>query len=327
MPKVALRALLVAVLGCFLGFTRAAQGSPLPVDLSWDAPEECPSHDEVMTELARITRVKDGRLLTPISAQAKIERGSDGRYHLRLRTQRDDQTGDTDLDAASCPVLKRGVTLVLALALGDGVDLIDEKSAPPPAEQAPKAVPPPLPKPKPKPNAPPLAKAPSASLLWEPWLAASGTSGLSARPALAPELGLAVGQRHWLMTARVSYLPPASAPSLQDIDSSFSAFVAGLGACGRLPAGAWSFAGCAVFEAAAVHGSSQGAFQDSTATAPWYAVGPELVMLAPLAGPLKLRAAVGLAVSLDPPHFAIRGLREVYVVSRVVPTVSLGCSL
>ena len=111
----------------------------LPLDLIWDAPTECPSYAEVVTELTRITRVKPGREVVPVRAQAKIDRLPDGRYRLRLLTEREGQSGETDLDATSCPVLKRGVTLVLALTLGDGVDVVDEPAAaePPPKKPAP----------------------------------------------------------------------------------------------------------------------------------------------------------------------------------------------
>jgi len=321
----ALRALNAAIFSCFLLLSRVAQADPLPVELSWDAPSECPSHEEVMAELARITRVKPGRALTAINAQATIEHASDGRYHLRLRTQREDQAGDTDLDATTCAVLKRGVTLVLALALGDGVDLVDEKSAPP--EAAPEPPKPIAPPPKPAPLPPPPSPKPDRGLHWAPWLAGSAAWGLSAKPAFAPQIGLAVGHRHWQALAQLSYAPPRSAPRVQGIDSSYNAFVGALGACARLPLAMWSLAGCGVFELGVVHGRSGGAFQDGSATAPWYAAGPLFVLTAPLAGGVALRAAGGFSIGFDPPHFAIRGLRDVYVVSRVVPAVSLGFSL
>ncbi len=88
----------------------------------------------------------------------------------------------------------------------------------------------------------------------------------------------------------------------------------------------WSFAGCGVLELGAVHGSAGGAFQDGSATAPRYAAGPLLVLTAPLSG-VALRASGGVSTGFDPPHFAIRGLRDLYVVSRAVPAVSLGLSL
>jgi hypothetical protein len=48
------------------------------------------------------------------------------------------------------------------------------------------------------------------------------------------------------------------------------------------------------------------------------------VLSAPIHRALKLRVAGGVAIAFDPPHFAIQSFREVYVVSRVVPSVSVG---
>jgi hypothetical protein len=328
--RFALRALFVAILCGFLGFSLEARADPLPIELSWEAPAECPTHDDVMAELARITRVKPGRVVTSIRAQATIEKGSDGRYELRLHTQREDQTGETDLDASSCAALERGVTLVLALALGDGVDVVDEKSAAPDTApsaplEAPKPAPPPAPpKAPPAPPAPP--REPHAALRWAPWLAAAGSYGLIAKPALGGQIGLELGQTHWQTNARATVWPTGSAAEVQGIDSSFFALVGGLAGCGRVPLDAWTLSACANLEVGAIRGSARGALQNNARTAPWYAAGPSLVLNAPLYGRTKLRVEAGLSVGFDPPHFAIRGLRDVYVVSRFVPAASLGVS-
>lgn len=300
-----------------------AHAEPLPIDLSWNAPEECPSRDEVMGELERITRVKEGRVVVPISAQATIERTADGRYRLHLRTQREDQTGNTDLVATSCPVLKRGVTLVLVLALGDGVEVVDE--APAPVEKKPEPPPPPPPNPKPAP--PPPMRPPTESLRVSPWLAATLASGLSGKPAFAPQLGVELGQRHWSALAEVAYFPARAGDSRQGIEARYSALSGALAGCARWPIGGWAVSGCAAFSLGFVRGESNGAFQDGAATAPWVAAGPRLVLHAPLVARLKLRAALGLDIGFEPPAFAIRDLGEVYTVSRLVPSASLGLAL
>jgi hypothetical protein len=298
----------------------------LPIELSWDAPAECPSHDDVMAELSRITRVKPGRAVTGIQAQASIARAADGRYKLRLRTQREDQTGETELDASSCAALERGVTLVLALALGDGVDLIDEKNPPEAAASSPEP-------PKPSPLAAPLKVAvvppPHAverpsSLRWSPWLAGAGSWGLIAKPAGGAQLGLALGEQHWQADARVTLWPAGSAEPVQGIESSFLAFVGTVAGCGRLPVEEWALSACAHLDVGLIHGSARGAASNNAATAPWYALGPSVALSAPLAGRVKLRIEAGLSVGFAPPHFAIRGLRDVYVVARYVPEASLG---
>jgi hypothetical protein len=284
-----------------------------------------------VTELERITRVRPGRVVTSINAQAKIERTSDGRYRLRLRTQREDQKGETELDASTCPPLKRGVTLVLALALGDGVEVIDEKSPAPvlPASGPEHAVSRPAPVLEPPevtaPRAPERdAASGRATLRWSPWLAATGAWGLLARPSIGNRIGLALGQTRWEAMAHLTFWPPVSAVRVEGIDASFVAVIGAAGGCGRAPFGAWSISACAAIEVGAIRGKSLGAFRDSSATAPWYAATPSLVLSAPIYGPLKLRAEGSLSIALDPPHFAIESLGEVYAVSRYIPAASLG---
>ncbi|HEX2873249.1 MAG TPA: hypothetical protein VHP33_18450 [Polyangiaceae bacterium] len=296
----------------------------LPLDLIWDAPTECPSYAEVVTELERITRVKPGREITPVRAQATIERTPSGRYRLRLLTEREGQTGETELDANSCPVLKRGVTLVLALTLGDGVDVVDEPAAPEPPPKPPEA-PPVEEKPTPPPaKIPTPVREPDEALRFSPWLAASGAWGLVRKPSFGPQLGLALGKARWQARADVTFWPPVDGARYQSIDSSYLAFIGAVGACARaLPSG-WSLAACGTFQVGAIHGSSSGAFRDGSATAPWYAVAPSLVVTAP--APIAVRLEASLGIAFEPPRFAIQYADDVYTVSRFVPAVSIGLS-
>ncbi len=321
---------MVAFIFLALSAAPRAQAAPLPVELSWDAPPECPSRSEVLAELARITRVKPGRVVTPIVAQAKIEHTGDDRYELRLRTQREDQTGDTELLAATCVVLKRGVTLVLALALGDGVDLVDEKASPsvPPADlvapTTPALVSAPVAAKSSSPTAQHERDAWRAPLGWSPWLAAASAWGLVGKPSLGSRFGLTLHQAHWAAFSHITLWPRETAPSVDGVASSFSAVSAALGGCARDPFGAWSVSLCAGLELGAIHGASEGAFQDSSASAPWTAAGPSIVLTAPFYGPLKLRCEAGLSIAFDPPEFALHSFGDVYVVSRFVPVLSLG---
>lgn len=297
----------------------------LPLDLTWDAPPECPSAAEVMTELERITRVKPGREVTAVRAEAKIERTADGRYRLRLLTQRESQTGETDLDASSCSVLKRGVTLVLALTLGDGVDVVDdaggatEDPAEPPV--APNKPEPPRPAPA-RPAPAPLPTSERGPWRVSPWLAAQGAWGLIQKPSFGPQIGVAVGAGRWLGRVDATFWPPVSGVRSQDVDSTYLALVGGLGGCVRAVPGGWSLAACGAFQVGVIHGASAGAFKDGAASAPWYAVAPSFVVTAP--APIRVRLEASLAMALDPPRFALRYADEIYRVSRFVPAASLG---
>jgi hypothetical protein len=304
----------------------------LPLDLTWDAPPECPSYSEVVTELERITRVKPGREITSVRARAKIERTADGRYRLVLLTEREGQTGETDLDATSCPVLKRGVTLVLALTLGDGVDVVDEAadaSAKPSGADTDadrKPAPPPRSVAEPRVAVAPPPDDRAGRLGFSPWLAASGAWGLLRKPSFGPQLGLALGlgKSHWQARADVTFWPPVAGERFQNIESSYLAFVGAVGACLRAVPNRWSLAGCATLQVGVIHGSSQGALHDGSATAPWYAAAPSIVVTAP--APLAVRLEASLAIAFAPPRFAIQYAEDVYAVSRFVPALSIGLS-
>jgi hypothetical protein len=305
----------------------------LPLDLTWDAPPECPSYSEVVTELERITRVKPGREITSVRARATIERTADGRYRLVLLTERDGQTGQTDLDATSCPVLKRGVTLVLALTLGDGVDVVDEgadASAKPAGAgtEAEAHRQPAFPKnlTATRRDVAPTPDDGASALRFSPWLAASGAWGLLRKPSFGPQLGLALGlgKSRWQARGDATFWPPVAGDRFQNIESSYLAFVGAVGACVHAVPSRWSLAGCATLQVGVIHGSSEGALHDGSATAPWYAVAPSVVVTAP--SPLTVRLEASLAIAFEPPRFAIQYAQDVYTVSRFVPALSIGLS-
>jgi hypothetical protein len=108
------------------------------------------------------------------------------------------------------------------------------------------------------------------------------------------------------------------------VNASLEAIAGSLGACARESFGGWSIAACARVELGVVRGTSSGAYRDGTATAPYYAAGPALVLTAPLFGTAHARLESGLDVTLDPPRFVLRDFGEIYRVSRFIPSISLG---
>ncbi len=295
--------------------------------LDWDAPAECPTRADVLAELSRITRVRADRVVTPIRARAHIER-TGTKYRLQLRTEREDQTGDTDLDAPDCAVLKRGVTLVLALALGDGVDLVDEK--PDDAPPVPKE-----PTPKTAPSSPPPARRPTrlvpapiqpekSPLQLVPALSGGASSGLLGSAAFGAQLSLAGQTRRFAVLAEVPFWPTQTAARVEGVSAQLFALSGVLGGCARQPLGALAWLGCARVTAGLIHARSAGAYRDDASTAPYYAVGPALVLVAPLGGPVALRVEAALDVSIAPPRFEERDFGTLDAVSRLVPSLSLG---
>ncbi len=101
----------------------------LPLDLTWSAPPGCATADEIRHELGRIARARPGRTLPRVSADGRIERSGDA-YRLTLHTVQNGVRGERSLVAKECRSLEREVTLVLALSFGEGVELVDDDSAP-----------------------------------------------------------------------------------------------------------------------------------------------------------------------------------------------------
>ena len=302
------------------------QADPLPVELGWDAPAECPTQAEVLRELQRITRVKPGRAVTPIRARAQI--AHDGtKYRLQLRTEREDQTGETDLESSDCGVLRRGVTLVLALALGDGIDVIaeDEAEATPPEAPPPTKAPPvPSPPPAKVAHEPPEKQAKNANFHVVPALSAVFAHGFLGSAAFAAQPSLALSLTHFVAFTEVGLWPMQTAARVQGVSARLEALSGTLGVCAREPFGAFAISGCARGTIGVVHGRSVGAFHDGESTAPDTALGPALVLMTPLAGAVRLRFEAALDFSLAPPSFDERDFGTIYRVSRVVPQLSLG---
>src|SRR5204862_4188530 len=98
----------------------------LPLELDWDAPPGCASANEIRSELDHIARVRPGRTVARLAARGRIEKTGSS-YRLSLHTEQNGVTGERTLVASDCRTLEREVTLVLALAFGEGVELVSDK--------------------------------------------------------------------------------------------------------------------------------------------------------------------------------------------------------
>ncbi|HEX3774880.1 MAG TPA: hypothetical protein VHV51_10480, partial [Polyangiaceae bacterium] len=210
----------------------------------------------------------------------------------------------------------------------DGIDLVDDGSnehviEPKPSASAPnEATAPPKRARKMQPHS-----ARSSQLYLAPSLAALAAWGLIAKPSFGAELGLGVGSAHFYGLGELELWPSQIAVRVAGVSASLEALVGAVGGCARQPLGAWSLAGCARLELGAIHGDSSGAYRDGAATAPYYALGPVLVLSVPLFGAVHARLESSLDVALDPPRFALRSFGEIDAVSRFSPSVSLGLEL
>jgi hypothetical protein len=337
---------------------------PLPLELTWEAPPECPSGDAVRAQVERVVRVRRGRTAPHLIAMARVEQRG-GRWFLRLRTERGGVIGQRQLEAATCAPLVGAATLVLGLAFGEGVELsadplvLDQTStiAPDPSDQKngseaapapapPEKVAPPPPTPAPAPaaqgkendkndNAPAdlvvaggrrrSAAAWSPSLVWA--VSAEGRSSWGPVPgqAFGFGLGLDLGGRRWFGNLQLGAVPSAEETLTSGVRVRFAELVGAASLCARAAVvRSVTIAGCLGIQGSAVRARSVGSTNDGEATAPLYAALPAVRVEVPLFRAVSLQAGAALATSLHRPIFAIDGLGDVYRVPRLAPSVSLG---
>lgn len=161
----------------------------MPVELSWVAPEECPSRSEVLARVRELVgSAGDG---APVVAAEGEIRKVGGAFELRLLTEQEGQRGERLVRSAKCADLRGVAAVTLTLLLTSG-----QPSEPPPSEPstAPEPAPPSAPTP-PTPTAPPDAPAPTQASQKRSWrlLLAAPQLALQFGPLPTPAAKLSVG--------------------------------------------------------------------------------------------------------------------------------------
>jgi hypothetical protein len=353
-------ALLAWALATSLG-SGAASAQTLPLTLSWSAPPQCPTAEEVRREVVRQAHVVPGRTPPPLDADARVEPVGQ-RWRVELRTTRAGIDGYQTLEDESCELLARATALVLALALYDPGEAAPR---PPSAPDTPRVEPAPRRRPSPaegqatlaaEPAPAPVEPSPAPPPPRSPDLAPSSPPSVAVTPAPTPQrsvawglaadarvsrgplpetnLGLSLGidarRGRWLARLRLVGGPATEQTSAAapDVQGRYQAWGASVGACivGR-PESRLSLAACAELDASLLVGSSSGAARDGTTYAPWYAAGPAALARIRVSRRTRLELGAGLAVSLDRPRFALRHLGDVYEVPRLAPSATAGVSV
>jgi hypothetical protein len=303
------------------GPARAADRAP-SVELSWNAPDACPSGDDVVREVGRLTSRPANYTPVHLSAEGRIEQ-IEGRWFLHLRTVREGVAGERDLDAASCASLARAAALVLALALGELAELI------PPAPPEPAAPPPPPPPPIVPASVPAVAVAAAQptrpARAWSLTLDARGGLGPLPGHALGLGAGVDTGRGWWWTSLRVQAWPGADQVPSPGLAAHYRGVGAALMGClAPVRARFLTLLACDGIQVSALAATATGTNRDATQVAPWYALLPALRARWPIYRALRAELGVELPVSLNRPRFVINGLGDVHVVPRLAPTVALG---
>jgi hypothetical protein len=303
--------------------TTTRRGRAQDLDLVWQAPDTCPTSEQVKSEFQRSLRLSPGYVPPRLSATAIVEHTA-GRWSLHLHTVRNGIEGDREIEADSCTSLARAAALVLTLALGEGD--FDEPPSPPSKE--PPAAPPleaPLPvSPAPVPERVHAAHGP---LTWAPTLDARTAWGPVPGPSLGVGAGVDVRAKWWEVSARAESWPSVSQVPAPGLETTFDGAGGALSFCVLgSPASFLVFALCGGFEASAIHGASSGGTRALSRVAPWYAALTSLRTRTPLFDGVHVEVAFELAESLTRPEFTVQGLGDVYVVPELSPSAVVGVS-
>jgi hypothetical protein len=85
-----------------------------PVELTWDAPKECPQDAEVQQQLRQLVGKFSGEKAVSFQARGTIE-SLDGHYRLTLNIVRGATNGARVIDSDDCKSLAKAASIVLAL--------------------------------------------------------------------------------------------------------------------------------------------------------------------------------------------------------------------
>jgi hypothetical protein len=324
-----------------------------PLTLTWLAPTGCPTAADVRAEVDRLVRFPPGQAPPALIAEGHVE-NRDGRWRLRLRTERDGLPGERELEADSCASLAHAATLVIALAFGVGDN---EPAPPPPVEERPRPAPRPRPveAPPPPPPPPPVETPPPPPpplpLIEKPPVAAVTPpaprppasssivaevlywSGLLPAPRFGAGLGFDVEKGRLAAGLRGRALLPTN-DSVDGTPARMQFWAAGLAlslcaSAKATPRGSLGF--CALGDGAALGGTSTGGLTTKTVTAPWYAAGAGLRVRHRFSRWFELESRLEILASLTRPQFFLNSgteaqpiLTSAWAVSRLEGVITLG---
>ena len=308
-PRLWLRALAFGAVALAPADARAQPAPPL--SLTWNAPADCPSREDVVASVGRLVAGSTTSDTLEVDARVSIDRR--GVYRARLRTRLRGVRGERSIAAASCGL---ALTIDPTIAIEAPPAPLTAPAEPPATPERVDVVPPPPPSP---PSPPKIAIVPGA--------AAALDVGNLASPAVGAELQLAVTRWWWSVVATAAAFPSqrASAPT-EGRGGRLSLLAAAVRAC--VGGGALLRAeGCAGGELDRMHAEGFGVSSPGAATRVWFAprVGARLAWRA--ASFLSVPLTVDVLVPFDRPSFVLENVGTVHRPAPVPFRATLGVAL
>ncbi len=200
-PWVFVYAVTALVLLC-AAHPRAAAAS-LPLELRWDAPDDCP---RAAAFEAAVSRLVGSASSATVRAKVRITRDDTGNYTLALTTELNEISGERVLQGRVCQVLVDAAAVTVALILNPNIEIASEVDTP----TEPKAATPAQPADVKvvAPASQPAAQSKSTPIRWLGTGALGLTFGVFPRPIPDVSLGLGLASPKYSARFSASYSPP-----------------------------------------------------------------------------------------------------------------------
>jgi len=327
-----------------------------PVELTWEAPQDCPTADEVRAEIARLLGPSETSRGTIVARAVVVQEGEAFRLELRAAdASAGGAGGSRSLTGESCRTVADAAALIVALMIDPEAVAVAQAGSPvvdaPPLAESTPPIPPPAVEPvvPPSPSPPRAAPEETASGLAPVPVAATTASSplvraespafvgagivgdLGSLPGLAfgPSLhgGLVFGALD--LRLRLLFLPPrrsaAEAPPTAAGD--LWLFAGGVAVCWTPLRARIELGACGGLEGGVMLGEGSGVTRSVRDGAPW--IGPWAVARAAFEVTPWLAASVALEamVPLNRPAFVIEGVGTIHragpVVGRLAPALEV----
>lgn len=307
-----------AVFCLLFALPRQAAAQTLPIELTWNAPPECPQQDAVLSRARSLLGNKAPKL-DLVHADGTIEKRDDG-FELTLSIDEGGKGGERKVWARQCDELSGAAAIALVLLLTTGETQPDDGAV------APQAPPPPPEPPPPKDERPPPS-TPARS--WR-LLAAAPQLAVGIGPLPKPSLGVGFGVgfagRAWSVRLLGQWFSKqAVAAPVQPYGADVKRAAAGLWACWDLHHDDWSLSPCVEASAARLQATGYGPFlRPATQTETSVAVGVGTIGRLRLLNWLALMVGVGAQVELTRPIILLGTIGTVRQLAPVSAIVQLG---
>jgi hypothetical protein len=317
---------------------RSVAAQTLPIELTWQAPPECPAKDAVLSRARSLLGTKATKV-DKVRADGTI-RKSDERYELTLLINENGQIGERRVWARQCDELSGAAAISLVLLLTSGHDSAasgsdvaqpggagagaGSPSTPSGASQndptPPEATPaPPSDSPRPSDSHRSWRLLASAPLL---------AFGIGPLPKPSIGLGAGIGLQGRAWSVRVVgqwYTSQAVAAPLQPYGADVKRIAAGLWGCWDLQRSGWSFSPCLRGTLTHMSATGYGPFvQPATQTQTWFGVGVGAIGRLQAMENLALTVGAGVQVELSRPVILLKTLGTVRQLAPLSAIVQLG---